>query len=62
MNEFAYLFSEIFNSSVSFSTNTAGYIKRFAGFRKGNPSIIFNLYSLQYLNAGRIIINKNKYL
>lgn len=56
------LASEIFNTSVNFATRVSGSITRFAGLRKNNPSIVFMLYSLQYLNAGRIRINKNKYL
>lgn len=56
------LASEIFNNALSFNTEASGTITRFAGYRKENPSIVFNLYSLQYLNAGRILINKNKYL
>lgn len=58
----ALLASEIFNNSINFGTEASGMITRFAGLRKNNPSIVFNLYSLQYLNAGRILINKNKYL
>lgn len=61
-SDMALLASEIFNYHVSFNGAASGNITKFISKRKDNPSIVFTLYSLQYLNTGRIIINKNKYL
>lgn len=54
--------SEIFNAKVMFVTTSDSIVTKTAVLRKANPGIVFNKYSLQYLNAGRIIIHKNKYL
>ena len=54
--------SEIFNMSTTMSSTAGGEITKTSVLRKGNPAIVFVLHSLQYLNSGRITINKNKYL
>lgn len=54
--------AEVFNLGLTFATESDGSIGRFASYRKANPGIVFTLHSLQYLNSGRIRINKNKYL
>ena len=56
------LATEIFNMSSTFSSEASGSILKSSVLRKENPGIVFNKFSLQYLNAGRIIIHKNKYL
>ena len=54
--------AEVFNLGLNFEAESDGSIGRFAIYRKANPGIVFTLHSLQYLNSGRIRINKNKYL
>ena len=54
--------TEIFNLGLAFDAKTNGGISKFVIYRKANPGIVFTLHSLQYLNSGRIRINKNKYL
>lgn len=54
--------SEIFNMSTAFTCTTDGELKKFSIYRKARPAIVFTLHSLQYLNSGRIKINKDKYL
>ena len=56
------LATEIFSMSTTFSSEASGIILKSSVLRKENPGIVFNKFSLQYLNAGRIIIHKNKYL
>ena len=54
--------TEIFDMSATFPTESSLLVSKSATLRKGNPGVVFNKYSLQYINAGRIIIYKNKYL
>ena len=54
--------SEIFNMYTTMASTAGGGITKTSVLRKGNPAITFVLHSLQYLNSGRITINKNKYL
>ena len=56
------LASEVFNIATTMSSTAGGEITKTSVLRKGNPAITFILHSLQYLNSGRITINKNKYL
>ena len=56
------LASEIVGCSAQFAGHATCAITKSSVLRKGNPGITFNKYGLQYLAAGRIIINKNKYL
>ena len=56
------LATEIFNMSSAFSSEASGSILKSSMLRKENPGIVFNKFSLQYINAGRIVIHKNKYL
>lgn len=54
--------SEVFNLGTDFALKASSTITKSVVLRKANPGIVFVKYSLQYLNAGRITINKNKYL
>lgn len=56
------LASEVFSMSTTMGAVSSSEILKSSTLRKGNPAITFILHSLQYLNSGRITINKNKYL